>query len=35
MPRYFERELIGMLDAYMDAADEQIEVITEYVKAGE
>ncbi|KKG75488.1 hypothetical protein DU65_07010 [Methanosarcina mazei] len=36
MPRYFERELIGMLDAYMDAADEQIEVITEYaIPAGE
>ena len=30
MPRYFERELIGMLGAYMDSADEQIEVITEY-----
>ena len=28
MPRYFERELIGMLDAYIDAADEQIKVIT-------
>jgi hypothetical protein len=34
--RYFERELIGMLDAYIDSADKQIEVITEYaIPAGE
>ncbi|KKG56172.1 hypothetical protein [Methanosarcina mazei] len=30
MPRYFERELIGMINAYIDSADDQIEVITEY-----
>jgi len=31
MPRYLERELIGMLYAYIESVDEQIEVITEYV----
>lgn len=30
MPRYFEGELIGMINAYIDSADDQIEVITEY-----
>lgn len=30
MPRYFEKELIGALAAFLNSADEQIEVITEY-----
>ncbi|WP_292389983.1 hypothetical protein [Methanosarcina sp. UBA5] len=30
MPKYFERELMGKLNAYLSSADEQIEVIPEY-----
>ncbi|AKB61376.1 GxxExxY protein [Methanosarcina mazei] len=30
MPMYLKKSLIGSLDAYIDSADEQIEVITEY-----
>lgn len=30
IPRYYEKELIGVLAAYLDSADEQVEVITEY-----
>jgi hypothetical protein len=30
MPRYFEKQLIGALAAYLNSADEKVEVITEY-----
>ena len=30
MPRYFEKKLIGALAAYLNSADEKVEVITQY-----